>query len=91
MYSSVSPVLPPASFLLLEDRLLILGGSEDVRSRGDRGRGFPFPTLTVSSWLAVSPTLLETSFSFGACWSDSLVAGFLARFCARFCGFRLNR
>jgi hypothetical protein len=25
MYSSVSPVLPPVSFLLLEDRLLIFG------------------------------------------------------------------
>jgi hypothetical protein len=50
-------VLPPVLFLLLEDRLLILGGSEDVRSRGYCGRGFPYPYPDgfVVSWRSLPP------------------------------------
>jgi hypothetical protein len=56
----------PRHVHLLEDRLLIFGGFANVRSLSRRSRGFPFPTLMVSSWLVVSPTLWRPSFSFGA-------------------------
>ena len=83
----------PRHVHLLEDRLLIFGGFADVRSRSRRSRGFPFPTLMVSSWLVVSPTLWRPSFSFGASRLSSWLpvsSSKAGAFCARFSSILLK-